>query len=141
MSVKIKGDALGDIVPEIEEAIDKAFSVFITTTQGKLFKASPVETGRFASSWFIGKNKPSDEVRPENWGAKGRPKLVQPEFTAPITFGGNWYITNNLPYAYRVSTDPIWAKGGNPGANWYKNIVAQMPRSLQDEIKKTLGRL
>lgn len=141
MNIKITGDALGDIVPNIEKAVDEAFSVFLTTTQGQLGTANPKDTGRMSSSWFIGKNRPSQEVRPETWAPQKAKKYVPPKYGQPITFGGGWYLTNNVPYANRVAYDPIWAKGGGDGANWYKNIVAQLPASFRAEVEKALRRL
>jgi hypothetical protein len=141
MTIKITGDALGDIVPNIEKAVDEAFSSFLVTTQGQLGKANPKDTGRMASSWFIGQNRPSQDVRPERWAPKGSKKYVQAKFGRKITFGGGWYLTNNVPYANRVALDSIWAKGGDGGADWYKNIVAQLPASFREEVIKALRRL
>ena len=40
---------------EIDEALDKGLKRFLVNTQSKLSHASPVDTGRLASSWMIGK--------------------------------------------------------------------------------------
>ena len=141
MKITISGDAFDDIVPEIEKAIDRAFANFIVVTQGKLAKANPKDSGRMSSSWYIGKNRPSQSVRPEDWAPKGAKKVVVPEYTGEITFDGGWYLSNNVPYANRVAYDPQWAKGGGGGAAWYTNIVAQMPATLREQVVKQLRNL
>ena len=61
-------------------------------------------------------------------------KSFLPEFSGVIEFDGNWYITNNLPYAERVSLDPKWAKNAVGGAAWFTTIVGQMPADLRKRI-------
>jgi hypothetical protein len=141
VTAKVTGDPLGDIVPNIERAVNEAFSTFLVTTQGKLGKANPKDTGRMASSWFIGRNRPSSEVQPRTWAPKQSKRYVQVKFGGPITFGGGWYLTNNVPYANRVALDPVWAKNGGGGPNWYKSIVANMPADFRSELRETLRRL
>jgi hypothetical protein len=116
-------------VPNIRKALNKAFAEHIVVTQGKLAKNNPVQTGRMASSWYIGQDQPSREVRPADWQG-----VEVPEFSGVIEFDGNWYITNNLPYAERVSLDPKWAKNAVGGAAWFTTIVGQMPADLRKRI-------
>ena len=141
MKIKFSGDPFDEIVPEIEKAIDRAFAEFIVVTQGKLAKANPKDTGRMSSSWYIGKNQPSQSVRPEDWAPSGAKKVVEPKYTGEITFDGAWYLSNNVPYANRVARDPLWAKGGDGESAWYTNIVAQMPASLREQVVKELRNL
>ena len=141
MKTKISGDAFEDIVPEIKKAIDRAFTDYIVVTQGKLAKANPKDTGRMSSSWYIGKNQRNESVRPEDWAPKGAKKEVVPKYTGEITFDGAWYLSNNVPYANRVATDPLWAKNGEGEASWYENIVVQMPASLREQFDKQLRNL
>lgn len=121
--------SLDQQVPGIRKALNKAFSELIFDTQGKLAKSNPVETGRMASSWYIGQDQPSSEVRPADWQG-----VEVPEFSGVIEFDGNWYITNNLPYAERVSLDPKWAKNAVGGAAWFTTIVGQMPADFRKRI-------
>ena len=44
------------VIKEIDAALDRATAQFLTNTQSKLSAASPVLTGRLASSWNIGRN-------------------------------------------------------------------------------------
>ena len=50
--------ALKDWVPQVRKALDQALTDHIALTQGKLSQANPKDTGRMASSWFVGKDQP-----------------------------------------------------------------------------------
>lgn len=151
MKPKVKGKPLGDIVPNIEKALDQAFAEHILLSQSKLSSANPKDTGRMASSWFVGQNAPNRSVRAKNWGKPAKrgkdgtiiepgSKTVQVEQPNPgsIKYDGTWYISNNLPYAERVAYDPVWAKGGGGGPAWFTSIVAQMPADLRQRMAKHL---
>ena len=59
MAKKFRGP---ELVKEIDEAMNKGLARFIITTQSKLSAANPVDTGRMASSWLIGKGNPDRGV-------------------------------------------------------------------------------
>jgi len=126
---------LSEHIPDIKAALNKGLAEHLAVTQGKLSKANPVDTGRMASSWFIGKNAPDRSVAAERSGPG--PVEVR-EYSGVIEFDGSWYISNNLPYAERVSFDPKWAKGGAGGSAWFTTITGQMPADLNDRMAKYL---
>ena len=119
-----------DIVKEIDEAMDKGLARFLFNTQRKLSRATPVDTGRMASSWFLGMDQPSRQVEPER-DAPG-PVTVTRDYTpVEITMKHDWYISNNLPYAFRVAYDPVYAKGGRVGgADWFTRIENTLTKDL-----------
>ena len=101
-------------VKEIDEALNKALADFLFYTQGKLSKAAPVDTGRLASSFVLGKDLPNREVEPKRT-SKG-PVIVTRQYTRKeITMDSNWFISNNLPYAHTVAYNPIYGKNGRVG--------------------------
>ena len=106
-----------ELVREIDEALDKGLARFLINTQSKLSAASPVRTGRLASSWYVGKGVPNRSVSPE----RKQPEPV--EVTKPsmkITMDSDWWISNNLPYAERAAFDPY---NGRRGAGaWFTSI-------------------
>ena len=53
------------VIKEIDEALDRATAQFLINTRSKLSAASPVLTGRLASSWNIGRNQPDLSPRQE----------------------------------------------------------------------------
>ena len=126
----------------IEEAVDTAFSEFVQSTQGLLTSRAPVDTGRLASSFFISKAQPSDQVAPTPWADKGAKKVVRPEYTGRITYDGTWFITNNVPYGPYVAFDPVYGKGGRAfGPDWYTATVNQNPARFQALLRKELRKI
>jgi len=127
-------------VKEIDEALNKALADFLFTTQGKLSKAAPVDTGRLASSFVLGKDLPNREVEPKRT-SKG-PVTVTRQYTRKeITMDSNWFISNNLPYAHTVAYNPIYGKNGRVGgAAWYTTILNNLRRDADRiftrELKK-----
>ena len=81
------------------KGVDNAFAKYILLTQDKLSAASPVDTGRLASSWRVAKNKVDGSVEPVR---DERGSTSSPPYNGKITFDGTWYITNSLPYAERA---------------------------------------
>ena len=130
----------------VEDAVDTAFSEFVQSTQGLLTSRAPVDTGRLASSFFISKTFPSDEVRSLPWAPKGAKVVERPEYRGlgsgagnKITYGGTWFITNNVPYGPYVAFDPVYGKGGRAfGPDWYTATVNQNPARFQALLRKNL---
>ncbi len=119
MAKKFRG---AEIVREIDEALDKGLARFLVLTQGKLSKASPVDSGRLASSWFIGAGVPNRSEPPKR--KKGAADVSITSFDGRITLDRDWYISSNLEYSERVAFDPKWAKGGRVGGSaWFTSIA------------------
>jgi len=135
------------IVKEIEDAMDKGMARFLTNTQSKLSAASPVDTGRLASSWMIGQRKPNRTVPPEagipaeyetiegvsvKIPGTNKPDINVRRYSGVITIDSNWYISSNLPYSNRACFDPKWAKGGRRGgAQWFTSIVNNLDKDAE----------
>ena len=123
------------VIKEIDEALDRGMSKFLFNTRSKLSAASPVLTGRLASSWNIGKNQP-DLSAPPVREAKG-PVQLKP-FTEPITYGGNYFVSSNLPYTQRAAYDPYNGRRG--GGDWFtrieNNLAKDAERIFQRELSK-----
>ena len=122
---------------EIEAVYDKAFAKFVINTQTKLSKSSPIDTGRLAASWVIGKGSPDPYVPPER---DRRGSEQPPQYKGKITMDGDWYVSSNLPYTVRVAYDPIWGKNGRRGGSaWFTNITDNMgkdyDRILSSELR------
>ena len=113
-----------------------AFSRHIQFDQGRLVKACPADTGRMASSFFIGKSNPDTSTRPEDWAPKGAEKREVKDYSGQIKMDGTWHLSNNVPYANRVANDPKWAKRGKGGAAWYTSITNASRGRLEEELRK-----
>ena len=114
------------VIKEIDEALDRAMAQFLFNTRSKLSAASPVKFGRLASSWNIGRNQP-DLSAPPVREAKG-PIQLKP-FGEPITYGGNWFISSNLPYTQRAAYDPYNGRRG--GGDWFTRIENNLTKDAQ----------
>lgn len=139
---KFKGAKL---VRDIRKALDRGQAQFVTNTQSKLSAGSPVDTGRLASSWYVQKDSPDRAVAPERTepGIRdgGSASIVIEQYAGRITFDGEWFVSNNLPYARRAAFDPgyVGRRGGGSG-DWFSvvinNLQKDADRIFQRELKK-----
>lgn len=133
-----KSKRMSDNVLDIKAAMDEAFAKHLIKTQAKLARDNPVDTGRMASSWFIGKDNPNRAVRPDGWAEPGAKRVEVERFNGRIEFDGTWYISNNLPYAHRVAYDSKWSKGGRTGPAWFTQITDQQVNDMNEAIRRAL---
>ena len=128
-----------EIAPALEKALDDALTRLVVNTQSKLSAGSPVDTGRLASSWMVGEDEPDTSVAPERDGP-GSSVTIE-KYEGPITFGHDFHVSNNLPYAARAAYDPgyVGRRGGGAG-DWYTMVTNALPkdatRSFEYFIKK-----
>ena len=131
-----------DFADNVQEALNEALAEHLNETQEKLSQASPLDTGRFASSWFVTKNRPSVAQRPENWAEPGAGREEIAKYSGTVVYDGTWYISNNLPYGPRLADDPKWGYGGRRGASdWYNIVTTQQPYDLEETFRKYLRRV
>ena len=129
-----------DIVKKIDKMLDKGLAKFLFNTQSKLSAASPVDTGRLASSWVLGKGMPNRESEPER-KEKGSVVVTRQYNEGEITMDSDWFVSNNLPYAERAAYDPgyIGRVGGGAG-DWFSVVINNLnkdaDRIFQRELKK-----
>ena len=135
-------DDPGQFFEDVLNATDEAWSEYVQELQAQLTSRAPIDTGRLASSFYISKGRASSAERPPDWAPPGGKKEVAPEYTGKITFGGKWFITNNLPYARRVAKNPVWGKNGRGfGSEWYNATVTQKQKTWEAIISKNLRTL
>ena len=72
----------------------------------------------------------------QNEKAKG-PITLKP-FPGVITYGGNWFISSNLPYTQRAAYDPYNGRRG--GGDWFtrieNNLATDAERIYTRELSK-----
>ena len=105
MTIRFKGIAVEDIVPEKRLELDLALDVTLNQQLDALGRDNPKDTGRMASSWTISKSGRSKFVRPEDWAARGEQRYERYDYRRKITFEGDWFILNNVPYADVICFD------------------------------------
>ena len=119
-----KGIDLDKMVPALREKLDKVQDRFIHELQDQLAHKAPYETGRLASSWRIGKGSPNREVEPERT-TDGGIKIKRASF--PVTFGEDYYLSSNIPYADRLALDPSFPIKTAP-RDWFTSTINQAPQ-------------
>ena len=139
MAKKFRGP---EIIKEIDEALDKGLKRFLVNTQSKLAQASPVDTGRLASSWMIGKGVPNRSTRPENWAEPGAKRVEVEQYSGPVEMDSDWWISNSLPYAEQAALDPGYAgrKGGGAG-DWFTRITNKLDEDAKRSFDYFLRRV
>ena len=133
MARRKKPDLTG-VIDEIDAALDRATAKLLTNTRSKLSAASPVLTGRLASSWNIGQNAPDLSAPPERDGPG--PIKLKP-FGGPITYGGKWFISSNLPYTFRAAYDPYNGRRG--GGDWFTRIENNLAKDAERIFTRELA--
>ena len=135
MTVKITGVPFDQITPKIQEALDDSLAATLNLQQGSLGKANPKDTGRMASSWFVGQNNPPRETRPEGWAEPGAQRLDIKEYDQKITFKGTWFISNAVPYAEYVcyKYNPTVTKAQK---DWFTSIANRTGQVFTRQFNK-----
>ena len=118
-----------EIVKEIDDALDKGLARFLILTQGKLSRNSPIDSGRAASSWFIGLGVPNRDVPSERPKGAAQVSVTQP--SQKITIETDAYISSNLDYSERICFDPKYSKGGRGGAGWFTKIANGLDKDAE----------
>ena len=128
-------------IKEIEKAMNDGLGNFLFNTQSKLSKAAPVDTGRLASSFVLGKDQPNREKEPVR-NTPGAVTVTRQYNKSEITIDSDWYISNNLEYAYTVAYNPIWGKGGRVGgAAWYTTIANNLQRNANASFDRQFRKI
>lgn len=128
-----------EIIEQIDDALDKGMARFLLRTQAKLSERSPVDSGRAASSWFIGQGVPNRSKAAERPKGAADVQIAKP--SQKITMETDAYISNNLPYAERICFDPKWAKNGAGGAAWFTTIVNNLGKDADKAFQFSLRKV
>ena len=120
--------AFGEKAPALVGQLTRRATFLV---MGDVVAGSPVRTGRFRASWFVGVAEPVRAVapprkQPAGADAESLARLVE---IRPETVTGfePVYITNNLPYATRL------AEGSSQQApnGWVDQAVARAAQEIQ----------
>ena len=133
-TIRITGVPLDKITPQIQKALNDALAGTLNLQQGKLAKACPKDTGRMASSFFVGQNQPVTESRDENWAQPGDARLEIDQYDGKITFEGDWYISNAVPYAEYVAYN--YKPSAKAQKDWYTSIANQSGNVFKAQYDK-----
>ena len=122
---------IGQIGSFCEDQMDLLMRVVVLETDAEVKSQSPVDTGRFQTSWAIGENTTGNY----DAGTGGSLAPVGINYTPGTERVGNTYhVHNSLPYAERLAYQN-WSKQASAG--WVDIVARQMvnrARQLADII-------
>ena len=125
-----------DLERHLKKAMDALQAEVLITTQAKLgsTQVSPVDTGRFRSSWFAAEGSASSAVAPE-----GADKENEDAKGLRIDSSKTYHLTNSLPYAQAIAiegrTNPEKNVKSKP-ATWFTSFRNEtIPRIQQTAAK------
>ena len=122
---------IGQIGSFCEDQMDLLMRVVVLETDAEVKSQSPVDTGRFQTSWAIGENATGNY----DAGTGGSLAPVGINYTPGTERVGNTYhVHNSLPYAERLAYQN-WSKQASAG--WVDIVARQMvnrARQLADII-------
>jgi hypothetical protein len=125
-----------DLERHLKKALDFTLATTITTTQKRLGSdaVSPVDTGRFRSSWFAAEGSASSAVAPE-----GTDEPNTDADSLRVDSSKTYYLTNNLPYAQAIAiegrTNPEKNQKSKP-ATWFTSFRNETIPRIQAEAAR-----
>ena len=130
-----------DLEKHLKKALDSLQAETLITTQDKLGskQVSPVDTGRFRSSWFAAEGTASSAVAPE-----GADKANEDAKGLRIDSSKTYHLTNSLPYAQAIAiegrTNPEKNQKSKP-ATWFTSFRNEtIPRIQAEAARQTKKR-
>jgi hypothetical protein len=124
---------IGDIGNFCEGQMNQLMRVVVLETDQQVKAQSPVDTGRFRSSWAIGENTTGNY----DAGTGGSLAPVGINYTPGTERVGNTYhVHNSLPYAERLAYQN-WSKQASAG---WVDIVARQMTNRARQLADAIGR-
>lgn len=121
-----------DLRKHLEKAASALQAETLITAQADLGSAaiSPVDTGRFRSSWFAAEGTASSEVAPEGANSPNTDAA-----SLRVDYRKDYHLTNSLPYAQRLCVEG-WAVSKSP--NWFNDWRNHRLPKIQQLAAKTV---
>ena len=114
----------------LEQAANATLAESIITTQARLGSSaiSPVDSGRFRSSWFASEGSPSGDTAPE--GANSPNTDAE---SLKVDYRRKYYLSNSLPYSQQLC---IEGRVVSKDANWFRDFRKSQVPKIQDAAAK-----
>jgi hypothetical protein len=130
-------DNAKDLERHLKKALDFTLASTITTAQKRLgsSQVSPVDTGRFRSSWFAAEGSASSEVAPEGTDSPNTDATG-----LRVDSRKTYHLTNSLPYAQAIAiegrTNPEKNVKSKP-ATWFTSFRNEtLPRIQAESVRQ-----
>ena len=120
------------LADHIKKAMDAMQSEVLITTQAELGSSavSPIQTGRFRSSWFAAEGQSSGDMAPE-----GANSANNDATGLRVDSKKNYHLTNNLPYAQEIALNN---KAVSKSPTWFKDFRSSRIPKIQAEAAKQI---
>jgi hypothetical protein len=119
---------LGDFRRQAMQEADRKFRGAVLSIYGAVIEATPVDSGRLHSNWFLSVNTPSNETTDDTTGRVSQSKAMSA--VSQLKIGYSAYLTNNMPYARRIEYE-----------GWSNQAPAGMLRVTVEKAKPELRKL
>lgn len=118
----------------LKKALTALQAETLITTQSRLSstRVSPVDTGRFRSSWFAAESSPSDEVAPEGTNKINRDAE---DLKLKMDINKEYHLTNNLPYAEEVALN---GHVTSKPSDWFTSFVSTTTPKIAAEAARQI---
>ena len=131
MAEQIKLENVGKFV---EGEYNKLIKAAVVEAYGSLVQKSPVDTGRFKSSWAVGENSATFAGEPAGKSSYPAPNPEKPRKIGYLKekAGNTYVIYNNLPYAEKLANAPL-GKGSSVqtnGPGWVEATAKRVQRMI-----------
>jgi hypothetical protein len=129
-----------DLERHLKKAMDALVAEVLITAQAELGSTavSPVDTGRFRSSWFAAEGSASTEVAPE-----GADDANEDARGLRVDSNQTYHLTNSLPYAQAIAvegkTNPKVNTKSKP-ANWFIDFVNTRIPKIQEGASRLIAK-
>ena len=125
---------------KVEQRIGSNMSHAIRATlfqvSSGIIKGTPVDTGRAKNNWFLSVGSPdyrtTESVDSTKKGSISGSKIAEISEPISVAVGDIFYITNNLPYIYRLEFKG-WSDQASAG--WVRKNVQQFNKLLESNIR------
>jgi hypothetical protein len=99
---------LGNFRRQAMREADRKFRGAVLSIYGAVIEATPVDSGRLRSNWFLSVNTPSNETTDDTTGNASQAKAMG--VVGQLKIGYSAHLTNNMPYARRIEYEgqPHW---------------------------------
>lgn len=121
-----------DLEKHLKKAQDALAAEVLITSQARLGSTavSPVDTGRFRSSWFAAEGSPSRDVAPEGANSPNTDAA-----SLKVDSNKDYHLTNNLPYAQRLCLENYAV---SKPADWFTSFVSTTTPKIAAEAARQI---
>ena len=114
----------------LEDAANATLAESIITTQAQLgsTRISPVDSGRFRSSWFASEGMPSGETASEGTDSPNTDAQ-----SLKVDYRRKYYLTNSLSYAQQLC---IEGRVVSKSPNWFRDFRKSRVPKIQELAAK-----